>query len=183
MDDRDEAPRVSRRGLMAAGAALGATLSAGAAQAQDDEEEARKAVARSYLMSLDAGGVSPETGIALFDHFAEDAEVFFPKWGVARGRAEVERLFGDVGGTLRSIAHDYDAFTWYMTGTESFAVEGTSRGEHRDGTWDASTGPGWAAGRFCDCFTVRDGLIHRLYIYLDPDYAGGDTARYGWIQG
>jgi hypothetical protein len=29
---------------------------------------------------------------------------------------------------------------------------------------------------------VRDGLIQRLHIYLDPDYAGHDTARYPWLR-
>lgn len=144
------------------------------------DEEARKAVAVSYLKSLDAGGVSPTTGLGLFDHFADDAEVYFPKWGVARGRDQIVQLFTDVGGTLRSITHHYDGFTWYMTGTDKFAVEGTSNGQHRDGPWLADA-PMWGAGRWCDCFEVKDGRIVRLFIYLDPDYAGQDTARYGWI--
>ncbi|MFP5479218.1 MAG: nuclear transport factor 2 family protein [Alphaproteobacteria bacterium] len=146
----------------------------------DAAEAARKAVAESYLKSLDAGGVSPTTGLGLFDHFTDDAEVFFPKWGIARGKEEVIRMFTDVGGTLKAIKHHYDHFTWHMTGTDSFAVEGTSEGEHRDGPWVAGQ-PAWGAGRFCDCFTLRDGKIARLFIYLDPDYAGKDTARYGWI--
>jgi SnoaL-like domain len=132
------------------------------------------------LKSLDAGGVSPTTGLGLFDHFADDAEVFFPKWGVARGKEEVIQMFTDVGGTLKGIKHNYDGFIWYMNGTDSFAVEGTSEGEHRDGPWVADQ-PKWGAGRFCDCFTVSGGKITRLFIYLDPDYAGKDTARYGWI--
>ncbi len=81
----------------------------------DETEESRKAIAISYLKSLDAGGVSPTTGLGLFDHFAEDAEVYFPKWGIARGKPEVIRMFTDVGGTLRGITHHYDGFTWYMT--------------------------------------------------------------------
>jgi hypothetical protein len=28
---------------------------------------------------------------------------------------------------------------------------------------------------------VRDFLIQRCFIYLDPDYAAGDTARYPWL--
>jgi hypothetical protein len=32
-------------------------------------DDDRKAVAESYLKSLDAGGVSPTTGLGLFDHF------------------------------------------------------------------------------------------------------------------
>ena len=143
-------------------------------------DDDRKAIAISYLKSLDAGGVSPTTGLGLFDHFADDAEVFFPKWGVARGKDQVIQMFSDVGSTLKSIRHHYDGFVWLLNGTDSFAVEGTSEGEHRDGPWVVDT-PKWGAGRFCDCFTVKDGKITSLYIYLDPDYAGKDFARYGWI--
>jgi len=143
-------------------------------------EAARKVIATSYLESLDAGGVSPTTGIGLFDHFADDGEVFFPKWGIARGKAEIIRMFTDVGGTLKGISHQYDTLIWYMTGTSRFAVEGTSSGEHRDGPWQADN-PAWGAGRWCDCFDVADGKIRRLFIYLDPDYASRDTARYPWI--
>lgn len=173
----------TRRQVLAGTAA--ATLGAAAAtvtpaSAQDAADEARKAIAESYLKALDAGGVSPTTGIGLFDHFTEDAEVYFPKWGVARGIDEVTQMFSDVGGTLRGITHHYDGFVWYMTGTDRFSVEGTSEGMHRDGAWIAGD-PDWGAGRFCDCFEVRDGRISRLYIYLDPDHAGNDTARYDWI--
>lgn len=159
-------------GAVIAASVLSTTSSTQALTSDNDEE--RKAVAVSYLKSLDNGGVSPDTGIGLFDHFAEDCEVFFPKWGVAKGKEELTQLFSDVGGTLKSIKHDYDDFKWYMTGTEKFSVEGTSSGEHRDGPW--------AVGRFSDCFEVSNGKIDRLFIYLDPDYAGNDTERYGWIK-
>ena len=42
-------------------------------------------------------------------------------------------MFGDVGATITSILHDYAEFNWVMTGTDTFACEGTSAGEHRDG--------------------------------------------------
>jgi hypothetical protein len=42
--------------------------------------------------------------------------------------------------------------------------------------------PEWGAGRWCDVFEIRDFLIQRCFIYLDPDYAGGDTARYPWLD-
>jgi ketosteroid isomerase-like protein len=144
-------------------------------------EEGRKAIAESYLKALDAGGVSPTTGLGLFDHFTDDAEVYFPKWGVARGIEQIKQLFADVGSSLKAITHHYDGFTWYLNGTDRFAVEGTSHGTHRDGPWKAGT-PDWAAGRWCDTFHLRDGKIARLYIYLDPDYAGQDHARYPWIK-
>ena len=59
--------------------------------------------------------------------------------------------------------------------------EGTSYGEHRDGAWRAGV-PEWGAGRWCDVFEIRDWKIQRCFIYLDPDYAGKDTARYPWIE-
>jgi hypothetical protein len=30
-------------------------------------------------------------------------------------------------------------------------------------------------------FEIRDFLIQRVFVYLDPDYAGRDTARYPWL--
>jgi hypothetical protein len=41
--------------------------------------------------------------------------------------------------------------------------------------------PEWGAGRWCDVFEIRDWKIQRCFIYLDPDYAGRDTARYPWL--
>lgn len=147
---------------------------------ENSTDTSRKAIAESYLKSLDHGGVSPTTGLGLFDHFSDDAEVYFPKWGVAKGIEEVKKLFTEVGGTLKAISHHYEAFNWYMTGGDTFAVEGTSEGQHRDGPWKAGT-PDWGGGRWCDTFHLRDGKIQRLYIYLDPDYAGMDHQRYEWI--
>jgi hypothetical protein len=66
-----------------------------------------------------------------------------------------------------------------MTGTDTFACEGTSYGEHQDGEWRAGV---THAGRWCDVFEVRDFLIQRCFIYLDPDYAGADTDRYPWLS-
>ena len=59
--------------------------------------------------------------------------------------------------------------------------EGASHGEHKDGPWRADV-PEWGAGRWCDVFEIRDWKIQRVFIYLDPDYAGKDTARYPWLK-
>ncbi|GLY19895.1 nuclear transport factor 2 family protein [Kineosporia rhizophila] len=149
-----------------------------ATQTMTDEQ--RKSVALEYLKAFDRGGVT-STGGSIVDLFAEDAQVMFPKWGIATGRDEIGRMFGDIGGTLKQILHHYAEFTWIMSGTDVFAVEGTSHGEHRDGPWRAGV-PDWAAGRWTDVFEVRDFLIQRCFIYLDPDYAGKDTERYPWLR-
>ena len=143
-------------------------------------DEERKSVALDYLKAFDNGGVLLDGG-SILDLFAEDAQVYFPKWGVAVGKDEIGKLFGDVGSTLKSIQHHYPQFNWILTGSDLFACEGTSEGEHRDGSWKAGS-PEWGAGRWCDVFEIRDGKIRRVFIYLDPDYAGKDTARYPWLN-
>lgn len=119
------------------------------------------------------------SGGSILDLFADDAQVFFPKIGLATGKKQIARLFSDFGGGIRHILHDYATFTWIMTGTDLFAVEGTSAGEHADGPWRAGVSH---AGRWCDVFEVRDSLIQCCFIYLDPDYGGRDTARYHWLS-
>ena len=141
-------------------------------------DEQRKSVALEYLKAFDKGGVT-STGGSILDLFADDAQVFFPKWGLATGKEEIGRLFTDVGGTLKSILHDYATFNWVMTGTDTFACEGTSAGIHRDGEWRAGV---THAGRWCDVFEVRDFKVQRCFIYLDPDYARLDTERYPWLS-
>ena len=56
-------------------------------------DEQRKSVALEYLNAFDTGGVT-STGGSILDLFADDAILYFPKWGVARGRdaiGEVDR--------------------------------------------------------------------------------------------
>lgn len=142
-------------------------------------DEQRKAIALEYLKAFDNGGVT-STGGSILDLFADDAQVYFPKYGVAVGKENVGKMFGAVGGTLKSIVHHFDEFNWIFSGGDMLACEGTSHGEHRDGPWRAGS-PEWGAGRWCDVFEIRDFKIHRCFIYLDPDYAGRDTARYPWL--
>jgi hypothetical protein len=100
---------------------------------------------------------------------------------VAKGREQIEKLFGDLGGKLKSITHHYSGLNWIFSGGDVIVCEGTSHGEHVDGSWRAGD-PDWGAGRWCDVFEIRHGLIRRCFIYLDPDYAGKDTDRYPWIK-
>lgn len=132
----------------------------------------RKAITLDYFKRLDRG----EDLLELFD---EDARVFFPKWGIAYGHDEIGEMFGDLGKIVSRLSHDYDTFNYVIEG-DMVVVEGTSTGETTDGvTWRADGSPG--GGRWCDVFEIREGKIHRLFIYLDPDYAGDDTERYPWL--
>ncbi|MEA2323875.1 MAG: hypothetical protein QOD81_3725 [Solirubrobacteraceae bacterium] len=142
-------------------------------------DEQRKSVALEYLKAFDNGGVT-STGESILELFADDAQVYFPKWGLATGKEEIGTLFGEVGATLGSIRHDYASFNWVFSGGDTIVAEGTSHGEHQDGPWRAGL-PEWGAGRWCDVFEIRDWQINRCFIYLDPDYAGQDTERYPWL--
>ena len=144
-------------------------------------DEQRKSVALEYLKAYDNGGVTSSGG-SILDLFASDAQVYFPKWGLATGHDEIGRMFGDLGSQGRSIQHHYAGFNWILSGSDLLVCEGTSHGVHADGPWRAGV-PEWGAGRWCDVFEIRDWLIQRCFIYLDPDYAGKDTARYPWLAG
>jgi ketosteroid isomerase-like protein len=133
--------------------------------------EQRRAVVIEYFKRLDKGQDMTEL-------FAEDAELYFPKWGVARGIDEIHRLWSQVGVLYREIRH-YTEYLNFVFGEDLIFVEGLSNGVAGDGTpWH---GGETHAGRWCDVIEVRDFRIQRLFIYLDPDYAGDDTARYPWL--
>ncbi len=132
----------------------------------------RRSVAIEYFRRLDAGQ-------DMIDLFAENAEIYFPKWGVARGHAEIQRMWSEVG-VLYTEIHHYTEYLNFIFGESQLYVEGISDGVAGDGTpW---TGTVTHAGRWCDAMEIRDGKIERLFIYLDPDYAGADTARYPWLS-
>ena len=149
-----------------------------ATQTMTDEQ--RKSVVIEYLKAFDNGGTT-STGGSILDLFADDAQVYFPKWGVAEGKEQIGQMFGDIGGTLKSIVHHYPTFNWIFSGSDYVVCEGTSHGEHNSGQWRAGV-PEWGAGRWCDVFEIRDWKICRVFIYLDPDYGGKDTDRYPWIK-
>lgn len=137
-----------------------------------DPDIERKSIVLEYFRRLDRGG-------ELLRLFADDARVYYPKWGIATGHDEIGEMFGDVGGLVTSMSHDYETFNYVIDG-DTVVVEGTSTGETSGGTeWRPDGTPG--GGRWCDVFEVRDGKIQRLFIYLDPDYAGKDTNQYPWL--
>ena len=108
--------------------------------------------------------------------------MYFPKWGIAEGKEQIGKLFGDVGGTLKSIKHDYASFNWVFSGGDTIVAEGTSYGEHQDGPWRAGrTG----MGRRALVRRVRDPrLPHPAVLHLPrPRLRGQDADRYPWLAG
>jgi hypothetical protein len=131
------------------------------------------AAVRAYFRSSDLGEFPAHL-------FTPDFEFFFPKFGVGRGLEEFYELAAGMAATGAKIAHRQDQLT-FITGDRQIAVEGTTYGEGLDGGgWRGGETPG---GRFCSTFQFTDdGLIERMYVYLDPDYTGADTPRFRWSR-
>lgn len=128
-------------------------------------------VAKEYFARLDAGSPS------LLDLFTEDAQIYFPKFGIGRGRTAILEVLSGLTGKIQSVEHASDSFVYIRSGNR-LAVEGTTRGVLKDGVrWAAGETP---AGRFCNVFEFRANLICRVHIYLDPDYGGEDKDRFMW---
>jgi ketosteroid isomerase-like protein len=134
-------------------------------------DEERRAMAIDYLKRMDRGD-------GLLELFDDHAHVYFPKWGLARGRREFERLFGDLGSLFRTLVHDTEYYNYFVSG-DTVVLEGTTRGKtRREIAWGPSSSYG---GRGCAVMEIRNYKIQRLFIYLDPDYGGEDIARYPWL--
>ena len=67
-------------------------------------DEQRKSVIIEYLKAFDKAGKTSDGG-SILDLFSEDAQLYFPKWGLANGKQEIGKCFGDVGATLKWIVH------------------------------------------------------------------------------
>jgi hypothetical protein len=77
--------------------------------------EQRKSVALEYRKAFDNGGVT-STGGSILDLFASDAQVWFPKWGLANCKEQIGKMFGEVGATIKSITHHYSHLNWIFSG-------------------------------------------------------------------
>jgi len=119
-------------------------------------DEDRKLIAIEYLKALDHGK-------EFFHLFAQDAEVFFPNWGVAIGMGRIKELFGDLAKQVKCFRHHHAYINWIIQG-DMVVAEGSSEGELK-------SGEKWSDSKWCDVFEIRDGKIHRVYIYLDPEYS------------
>jgi ketosteroid isomerase-like protein len=127
-------------------------------------------IAKEYFVRADQG--RPD----ILELFHEDAEIYFPKFGFGFGRHSLFELVQGFEGSLEYIRHDYESLTFIPSG-DYLVVAGSSHGKMSGKSWAGGQTPG---GRFCNLFKFRDGRISSLHVYLDPDYAGEDQARFRW---
>jgi hypothetical protein len=76
-------------------------------------------IAREYFMRADQG--RPD----ILELFHEDAEIYFPKFGLGSGRNSFLEMVKGFEGTLEYIQHDYDRLI-FVPSADHLVVEGTS---------------------------------------------------------
>lgn len=104
--------------------------------------------------------------------FSEDVEIYYPKFGEAKGRSEINRFIAWTRGFIETLTHEISDF-FYIISENRVIVEGTESGILKNGKAFSKT-------RFCSVFTIKNNLISRMYIYVDPDFAGEDAERFGY---
>ena len=144
-------------------------------------DEQRKSVAIEYLKAYDNGGVT-STGGSILDLFADRRAGLLPEVG-HRERARADRQAVRRRRQPRQVDHAplRELQLDLLAAATCSPSKAPATASTRDGPWRAGV-PEWGAGRWCDVFEIRDWLIQRCFIYLDPDYAGKDTARYPWLK-
>ncbi len=120
-------------------------------------------LAREYFTKVDAGDTS------ILEMFTDDVQGYFPKFGIAHGKAELVQLIGGLNDAVLRYAHPPESFVFTQAGNR-LVVEGTESGVLTGG---ASFPAGARSeGRSCNVFACRGNLVCQLHIYAGPDYAG-----------
>lgn len=140
----------------------------------DADSHDRVATINTYFRKVDARDPT------VLDLFTDDVQMFFPKFGLARGKAALMEFSERLAGELEMLEHDIDGFHHIVAGN-IVVVEGTERGVTRSGVrWP----DGFVSqGRFCNVFEFDGALIRRMHIYVDPDYTSADQDRIRMLRG
>jgi len=132
------------------------------------KKNARIEAVIAYFQKVDAGDPN------YLDLFTDDVQFFFPKFGIAHGKAALMTFGRRIGSTLKSIKHDIENFNYISSGNH-VVVEGTENGVTRSGIhWPDGK---ISQGRFCNVFEFEGSLIRRVHIYVDPDFTNSDHDR------
>lgn len=132
--------------------------------------KARKEAVKTYFTKIDAGIFDTD----YFNLFTEDVELFFPKFGFAKGKDGISKFGQRVGSFLDGIWHDIDNFNYIIAG-DYIVVEGNEGGVTKQGKkWPDND---VSYGKFCNVFEFDGAKIKRVHIYVDPDFTSNDTER------
>jgi hypothetical protein len=86
------------------------------------------AIAREYFVRADQGRQE------VLELFAEDAEIYFPKFGFGFVRESLFEMMKGFAGDLENIQHDYDTMI-FIPSDKYLVVEATSHGKMSGNSW------------------------------------------------
>jgi hypothetical protein len=135
------------------------------------EKSELEEVAVQYFRLVDAGDP------AVIDLFVDDAQMFYPKFGYARGKAEIGAFARGLSRGVSRLHHEIDDFNVIAIG-EYVVVEGAEHGLTSSGI-DFPDGRS-SFGVFCNVFEFEGALIKRVHIYVDPDFASTHADGVAW---
>ncbi|WP_328891670.1 nuclear transport factor 2 family protein [Streptomyces sp. NBC_00316] len=136
-----------------------------------DRQKKYEEIALSYFRLVDQGDP------AIFDLFTEDAQMFFPKFGIATGKPQIAAFAQGFAGAIASIQHDVSGLHVMSSGNH-VVVEGTGRGTLTSGASFPDSDP--ISGMFCNVFEFEGEHIKRLHIYEDPDFGRTHADGVSW---
>ena len=139
--------------------------------ATSDIQARREQIAVDYFRKVDAGDPS------VTDLFTPDAVMFYPKFGYARGPAQIAAFARGLARGIAELEHEIDGFTVLSSG-DHVVVEGVERGTTTSGV----TFPDGEStyGLFCNVFEFEGELVRRVHIYVDPDFAATHEDGVAW---
>ena len=127
--------------------------------------------ARRYYEKINAGEFDDE----YFGLFADDVEVFYPKFDIAYGRTAIAELGSRVQSIVSDFAFDLDKFI-YTCQDNRVVVEIVEHGILKNGKTFPDNKVSF--GKFCNVIEFNtQGQIARYHCYGDPDYAAEDSVR------
>ncbi|SDW10332.1 nuclear transport factor 2 family protein [Paenibacillus sp. CF384] len=140
---------------------------------QNELQERRIETAINYFRYVDNGD---PTLVSLFE---DDATLYFPKLGLANGKAEIGLIAQGFGSEIIEIIHDIENFNIMPSG-DFVIIEGQVKGvTHSGGAFPDNV---FSQGRFCNVFEFNGEFIKRLHIYEDPDFNSADIPRVEWAK-
>ena len=93
--------------------------------------------------------------------FSPDIEVYFPQSGVLKGIDNLLKLNKSLAESIDQIEYDFNNFV-YTISDNRIIVEGIESGTFTNNETFRNK-------RFCSVFEIKNGLIHRMYVYSNLD--------------
>ncbi|MDM1375228.1 nuclear transport factor 2 family protein [Myroides marinus] len=125
-------------------------------------------IVKKYYEFVNKGDFGEDTYYKLF---AEDVELFYPKFGYDKGREGIKRFTKQIKQVINALTFEMDKFN-FIAKDNYVTVEGHEFGQTSNGVDFPNHTTSF--GKFVSVFDVENGQIKRMHCYVDPDLAGQD---------